>query len=93
MTIDISSVTRVREPGLGQQWLGKERYVVRGGAVIAVPLMPEDIIEIEDPEGKQPTQLFAFDCRSNNVTSTFGIVPNTTGEAMAQMLDLSLIHI
>ena len=49
MTMDISSVIKLREPGLGQEWIGKERYVVRAGAVVAVPMLPGDELEIVDP--------------------------------------------
>ena len=86
MTIDMSSIVRLREPGLGQDWLGKERYVVRGSAVIAVPLMPDDRLEIQDPEGRQPVHLFGFSSASENVTSALGVNPNTSAQMIAKAL-------
>ena len=76
MTIDINSIVRLREPGLGEQWIGRERYLVRGGAVVAVPMMPGDDLEIVDPEGRQPALVFAFDASGGNVTAALGVEPN-----------------
>ena len=87
MTIDMSSIVRVREPGLGQDWLGGERYVVRACAVIAIPLMPDDRLEIQDPEGQQPAHVFAFNSSSENVTAALGVSPNTSAQTIQRMLD------
>ena len=43
MNLDLSSVVRLREPGIGQDWIGRERYVVRGGGLIAVPIVAGDL--------------------------------------------------
>lgn len=87
MTIDMSSIVRVREPGLGSDWLGKERYVIRACAVIAVPLMPGDTLEIQDPEGKQLAHLFAFNSSSENTTSALGVSVNTSAQTILKMLE------
>lgn len=87
MTIDMSSIVRVREPGLGQDWFGQERYVVQSCAVVAVALMPEDRLEIQDPEGRQPVHLFAFNSAGENVTSALGVNLNTSAQTIQRMLD------
>ncbi len=87
MTVDISSIVSLREPGLGQEWIGRERYVVRGGAVVAVPILQGDEIELIDPEGRQCAHILGFNSSSKVVTEQFGITPNTNGERMAHMLD------
>ena len=87
MTINTSSMIRLREPGLGQQWIGKERYVVKAGAVIAVPLMMGDEIEIVDPEGLQSAHVFAFDVRSNITTAKLGVRSGIDGNTLCSMLD------
>ncbi len=86
MNLDMNSMVLLREPGLGHDWIGRERYLVRGGSVTAVPLMAGDELEIVDPEGKQPAHLFAFDSSSNHATSQLGVKANARGESMAGML-------
>ncbi len=88
MTIDINSIIRLREPGLGEQWSGRERYLVRGGAVIAAPMMPGDNLEIVDPEGRQPALVFAFDASGADVTAALGVEPDTSTAAIARMLEV-----
>ncbi len=83
----MNNIITLREPGLGQEWLGKERYVVRAGAVIAVPILPADELEIVDPEGRQSAHILAFNAASKSATAQLGVVPNTNGETIAQMLD------
>ena len=86
MSIDLSSIVRLREPGIGQNWIGRERYVVRGGALIAVPVMAGDRIEIIDPEGRQSAHLFGFDSESRIVTSDLGVAANVSGLELAELL-------
>ena len=86
MTVDVSSIVRLREPGIGQDWIGRERYVVRGGALIAVPIMAGDRIEIIDPEGRQCVHLFGFDSMSRIVTSELGVAENVAGVDLAKLL-------
>ncbi|WP_424946298.1 hypothetical protein [Candidatus Spongiihabitans sp.] len=87
MTIDLSAVIKLREPGLGQEWLGKERYVVRADAVVALPMLAGDELEIVDPEGLQPAQVLAFDAAGQSATAQLRVAPNTNGETIARMLD------
>ncbi len=87
MTADMNSVINLREPGLGQQWVGKERHVIHAGAVIAVPLLTGDEIEIVDPEGRQAALIFAFNSTSENATAQLGVRPDTSGRAIAQALN------
>ncbi len=86
MTVDMSSVVRVREPGLGQEWIGRERYLIRAGAMIAVPLLTGDQLEIVDPEGCQSAHIFAFNSASENATAQLGVTPNIIGESMSHLL-------
>ncbi len=79
-------VVRLREPGIGQDWIGRERYVVQGGAVISVPLMPGDQLEIVDPEGMQEAHVFAFDASGAGITAALGIIPEASGEMLARAL-------
>ena len=87
MNLDLSSVVRLREPGIGQDWIGRERYVVRGGGLIAVPIVAGDRIEIIDPEGLQSALVFGFNSGGENTTSALGVNPDVSGSALAAMLD------
>ena len=86
MTIDINAIVKLREPGLGQQWLGQERFVITAGAVIAVPLLAGDKLEIVDPEGLQCAHVFAFNAGSENTTAQLGVAPNQSGETLKKSL-------
>ncbi len=78
-----------REPRIDHNWIGRERYVIRGGAVIAVPIMTGDKIEIIDPEGLQSAHVFAFNSAGENVTSALGVSLNTSAAGIAVMLAYS----
>ena len=81
----IIPAVRLREPGLGQEWIGQERYVVRGGAAISVPLMPGDQLEIVDPEGLQDAHVFAFG-PDGAATEALGVTPGVSGGMLARAL-------
>lgn len=87
MNMGIPSRVRLREPGLGQDWIGQERYPLKAGGVIALPLMSGDQIEIVDPEGLQPAQIFAFNSKGQPMTEALGIKAETSGSVLAQMLE------
>ena len=84
--IATSLVPKLREPGLGSHWLGRERYVVRGGGVTVVPLLAGDDIEIVDPEGLQNGLVVAFDSQGRDCTTKLGVVPTVKGVELAEML-------
>ena len=86
MNIVDSSITGIREPGLGQDWIGRERFVVQGGGMVAFPLMPGDEVEVIDPEGLQCAHLFAFDSSGQHTTSALGISENADAAVLADML-------
>ena len=89
MSVDMGSLVRIREPGLGQDWLGKERYVIKGGGVLALPIMVGDEIEVIDPEGLQSALLMAFDSSGRIVTTEFGIKAEGYGNEIAAMLEFA----
>ena len=80
-------MVRLREPGIGQDWIGRERYVVRGGGLVAVPVMPGDTLEIIDPEGLQSALVFGFNSRGENTTAALGISVEMPGASLAELLD------
>ncbi len=76
----------VRSPGLGSHWLGRERYIIRGGGVAVVPFLAGDKVELVDPEGLQSAQIAAFDSSGSDCTAKLGVLPNIKGSQLAQMI-------
>ena len=77
---------QVREPGLANFGIGQERYTVRGGALVVIPLLAGDTVEIVDPEGLQCAHIVAFDSKGAVSTGQFSYSTATTGQKLAQML-------
>ena len=77
---------QVREPGLANFGIGQERYTVRGGALVVIPLLAGDTVEIVDPEGLQCAHIVAFDSKGAVCTGQFSYSTATTGQKLAQML-------
>ncbi len=79
---------RLREPGLGSHWLGRERYVIAGNAVVAFPLLEGDHVELIDPEGLQCAHIAAVNARSELCTAQLGLTPNVDAGQISQLLSL-----
>ncbi|MDE0309380.1 MAG: DUF1989 domain-containing protein [Acidiferrobacterales bacterium] len=75
------------EPGLNPFNLGRERYVVRGGAMTLMPLLPGDQIEIVDPEGLQCAHIAAFDSHGTDCSGQFSKGKTVEGQTLAEMLN------
>ena len=88
MNIQYKQIPQLLEPGLGSHWLGQERYVVRGGAVVVVPIMAGDRIEVVDPEGLQSALISAFNSEGQPITGSLGIATSTTGIELSRMLSI-----
>ena len=80
-------VKQAREPGLNPFNLGRERYVVRGGAITVIPLLQGDQIEIVDPEGLQYAHIAAFDSHGNDCSGQFTEGKTVDGQSLATMLE------
>ena len=50
----------IKEPGLNVLPLGVERYIVNGGGLTGVQILPEDEIEIINDEGNQICEISVF---------------------------------
>ena len=51
----------IKEHGLNVLPLGVERYIVNGGGLTGVQILPEDEIEIINDEGNQICEISVFD--------------------------------
>ncbi len=65
---------------------GRERYCIRGGAMVVIPLSRGDEIELVDPEGLQLAHVVAFDAGGNICSGQFLPDQTTNGTALASML-------
>ena len=75
----------IKEPGLNVLPLGVERYIVNGGGLAGIQIIPDCVIEIINNEGNQICEVCVF---NNNGKSELGILNlNESKDA------LSLIHI
>ena len=50
----------IKEPGLNVLPLGVERYIVNGGGLTGVQILPDDEIEIVNDEGNQICEISVF---------------------------------
>ena len=87
MDMSLSTHVRLREPGLGQDWIGQERHPLKAGGVMALPLLPGDQVEVVDPEGLQSAQVFAFNSKGQPMTESLGVKAGISGAALARMLE------
>ena len=73
----LDSSTNIKEPGLNVLPPGVERYIVNGGGLTGIQILPDDEIEIINKEGNQICEISVF---------------NKDGKSEQAIL-LSLIHI
>ncbi len=83
----ISSSPKSFGSGIQNVLAGRERYCIRGGAMVVVPLKTGDRIEIVDPEGLQCVHIVAFDAKGNYSSGQFSAARMTRGTQLAAMLD------
>ncbi len=80
------SLPRLLQPGLRLLPPGTERYMVRGGGSLTVPLARGDSLEVIDLEGRQATELAAFDDRGQSNVEALGLTPSKNGNGIAAIL-------
>ena len=60
-TLDINLTTLdIKEPGLNALPPGVERYVIEGGGLTGIQILPDDKIEIINNEGNQVCEISVF---------------------------------
>ena len=67
----------VKEPGLNVLPPGVERYVVAGGGINVLQILPEDKIEIINDEGKQICEIIVFNSKGKNDLSILNLKENS----------------
>ncbi len=74
-------------PGIQNILEGRERYYIRGGAMVVIALNAGDQFEIVDPEGLQCVHIVAFDASGNFSSGQFTPDRMTNGVELALMLE------
>ena len=74
-------------PGIQNILEGRERYYIRGGAMVVIALNAGDQVEIVDPEGLQCVHIVSFDASCNFSSGQFTPDRMTNGVKLASMLE------
>ena len=71
----------IKEPGLNSLPPGVERYIVEGGGLTGIQILPEDEIEIINNEGNQICEISIFNKDGKSELGIFGLkeVKNISG--------------
>lgn len=82
----LNSSAKSFAPGIHNTIAGRERYYIRGGAMVVIALYAGDKIEIVDPEGLQCAHVVAIDANGQNCSGQFTPAKMTNGTLLASML-------
>ena len=64
----------IKEPGLNILPPGVERYIVNGGGLTGIQILPDDEIEIINDEGNQVCEISVFDKDGNSNLQILNLV-------------------
>ena len=67
----------IKNPGLRALPPGVERYIVRGGGLSVLEVLPEDKIEIVNEEGKQTCEIIVFNSNGKCDLSILNLKENS----------------
>ena len=76
----------VKEPGLNVLPPGVERYVVNGGGLTGIQLLPDDEIEIINNEGNQLCEIVVFDINGKSELALLNLKETKNSEAIKKIL-------
>tara|TARA_B100000965_G_scaffold213400_1_gene178289 strand:- start:35 stop:268 length:234 start_codon:yes stop_codon:yes gene_type:complete len=71
----------IKEPGLNVLPLGVERYVVNGGGLTGVQILPDDEIEIINNEGNQLCEILVFNKDGKSELSILNLKENKNSQS------------
>ena len=77
----------IKEPGLNVLPPGVERYVVNGGGINVLQILPEDKIEIINDEGKQICEIIVFNSKGKNDLSILNLKENSNGDYLKKAIN------
>ena len=76
----------IKEPGLNILPLGVERYVVNGGGLTGIQILPDDEIEIVNDEGNQICEISAFNKDGKSELAILNLKENKNSSEIKKIL-------
>ena len=76
----------IKEPGLNVLPLGVERYIVNGGGLTGVQILPEDEIEIINDEGNQVCEISVFNKDGKSELAILNLKENKNSSEIKKIL-------
>ena len=76
----------IKEPGLNVLPLGVERYIVNGGGLTGVQILPEDEIEIVNDEGNQICEISVFNKDGKSELAILNLKENKNSSEIKKIL-------
>ena len=70
----------IKNPGLRSLPPGVERYLVNGGGISVIEILPEDKIEIINDEGMQICEVIAFNSKGKSDLSILDLKENANAD-------------
>ena len=77
---------KIKEPGLNVLPPGVERYVVNGGGLTGIQILPEDEIEIVNNEGNQICEIAVFNKDGKSEVGILNLKENKTDSEIKKIL-------
>lgn len=81
------SPVRLLEPGLNVLPPNTERYMIKGGGSLSIPLYSGDEIELVSPEGLQPAEIVVFDAQGKSDPNMIGAQANGQAEGLKRIVN------
>ena len=82
----------IKEPGLNVFPLGVERYVVNGGGLTGIQILPDDEIEIINDEGNQICEITVFNKDGKSELGILNLKESKNSCSPKQMMGESRLH-
>ena len=82
----INTSAKIKEPGLNILPLGVERYIVNGGGITGIQILPDDEIEILNNEGNQICEISVFNKEGKSEPSILNLKENNNISEIKKIL-------
>ena len=82
---------KIKEPGLNVLPPGVERYVVNGGGLTGIQILPEDEIEIVNNEGNQICEIAVFNKDGKSEVGILNLKENKTDQKPDNILQRGVL--
>ena len=82
----LNNSANIKEPGLNVLPPGVERYIVNGGGLTGIQILPDDEIEIINNEGNQICEISVFNKEGKSETSILNLKENKDASEIKAIL-------